>query len=91
VFVGVEGEEAGVFVGVIGIRLLGEKSETVRLPDIGVNGIPAVSSDSIKYEPVFVMVDFFGVVGGIFSISSTFLRLVDLEGLDASATIVSLE
>ena len=41
-FVGIIGE-AGVFVGVEGIRLLGEKRETVRFTDTGVNGRPGIS------------------------------------------------
>jgi hypothetical protein len=40
-FVGIIGE-AGVFVGVEGIRLLGEKRETVRFTDTGVNGRPGI-------------------------------------------------
>jgi hypothetical protein len=87
-FVGIIGE-AGVFVGVEGVRLLGEKRETVRFTDTGVNGRPGISSCSKENKPVLVTVDFLGVVGGIFSLSSTFPRLVVLEGLDASATILS--
>ena len=41
-FVGIIGE-AGVFVGVEGIRLLGEKRETVRFADTGVNGRPGIN------------------------------------------------
>jgi len=71
--VGVEGD----FVGVERMRLDGVKSETVRLPETGVNGRPVV----------FDIVDFLGVVGGgIFSIFSTFSRLDILEGRETSAS-----
>jgi len=71
--VGVEGD----FVGVLRMRFEGEKSETVRFPETGVNGKP-VDLD---------IVDFLGVVGGgMFSISSMFSRRDILDERETSAS-----
>jgi hypothetical protein len=67
----------------------------VKREKLYVSRIPASKGDlelAVAMEedkPVLVKVDFLGVVGGIFSLSSTFPRLVVLQGLDANATILS--
>jgi hypothetical protein len=64
-----------VFVdGVDGVRgvavhcFVGVKRETVRLPDCGVGGRPVVNRNGNGLPVVLETVDFFGVVGGMFSL-----------------------
>ena len=76
-FDGVEGDFA---VGVDRMRLDGVKSETVRLPETGVNGTP-VDLDIVDFVGVF------GGGGGMFSRSSVFSRLDILDGRETSASV----
>jgi hypothetical protein len=86
VFVGVEGVEDGVRVGVETFRLVGVKREMVRLADTGVAGRPF--RQQINYGRIgpFVLAIFRGVVGGMFSLSCMFSRLEVLDGRDSIAS-----
>jgi hypothetical protein len=82
VLTGVDGVE-GDFVGVDRMRLDGVKSETVRLPETGVNGT-SVDLDIVGFVGVF------GGGGGMFSRSSVFSRLDILDGRETSASVHKL-